>query len=97
AGGENMGGGVGKWGMPSGGYYPADMVDMGVGGDDRVDVAGIDPGLLEVGDQPTHVLVAFDRAHSSLEQGELVTGIDHEDVLVQHHVIGRQEPIVHHL
>jgi hypothetical protein len=32
-----------------------------VGGDDRVDVIGIDAGLLEVGDQPPHVLVALDR------------------------------------
>jgi len=28
---------------------------------------------------------------------ELVTGIDHEDVLVQHDVVGRQELIAHHL
>ena len=78
-------------------HDPTDMVDVRMGGDDRVDVGGVDAGLLEVGDQPSHVVVALDRAHAGLEQGELVTGIDHEDVLVQHDVVGRQELIVHHL
>jgi hypothetical protein len=66
------------------------MVDMRVGGDDRVDVVGVDAGLLEVSDQPAHVLVALDRAHPLLEQSELVARIDHKDVLVQHHVISRK-------
>ena len=78
-------------------HDPADVVDVRMGGDDRVDVGGVDAGLLEAGDQPPHVVVALDRAHAGLEQGELVTGIDHEDVLVQHDVVGRQELIVHHL
>src|SRR5262249_60385287 len=35
-------------------HDPADMVDVRVGGDDRVDVGGVDTGLLVGGGQPPH-------------------------------------------
>ncbi len=75
----------------------ADMVDMRVRGDDRVDVRGIDARQLEVGREPPHQRGALHRAHACLEHGELVAGIDHQHVLVQHHVVGGQEMIGHHL
>jgi hypothetical protein len=46
--------------------------------------------------QPAHGVGALDRAHPGLEQRELVAGIDHEDVLIQHHIVGRQEMVAHH-
>jgi hypothetical protein len=44
-----------------------------------------------------HRIGAFHRAHPGLEQRQLVAGVDDKDVLVQHHVVGRQEMIAHHL
>ena len=79
------------------GHDPADVVDMRVSGNDGVDVVGIDAGLFEIGRQLAHRIGAFHRAHAGLEQRELVAGVDHQDVLVEHHIVGRQEMIAHHL
>ena len=75
----------------------ADVIDVGMGRDDRIDIVGIDAGRLEVRHQPAHRVGALDRAHSGLEHGELVAGVDDERVLIEHHVVGGQELIAHHL
>jgi hypothetical protein len=71
---------------------------MGVRQHHRVDVSGFDPGfghalLLPAGGGAERLRCA----HAGVEQHELVTRVHDRRVLLEHHIVGRQEIVAQHL
>ena len=71
---------------------------MGMCGDDRIDVLGIDAGRLEAGHQLAGGRTEHGgRAHAGVDQHELVAGVQDQHVLLEDHVGRRQEIVGQHL
>ena len=79
-------------------HHAADVVDMGMGEHDGVDVLRLDAGFL-------HALLLTSgaraeilrRAHAGVEQDQLVAGVDDRRVLLEHDVFRREEIVGQHL
>ena len=74
------------------GHAPAAVIDVGMAHHHRVDVLRIDPGLLQAvhqlaGGRPEQV----ERAETGIEQHELVAGVEHQGVLLEHGIVVGQK------
>ncbi len=85
---------IGEQPLARGARKTPDVIDMGVRADDIVDLTRLDPRLPKIRQQfPRRGAECLREAHAAVEHDETVSGVEHENVLFEHHTIGREEVV----
>ena len=75
-------------------HAAAAVVDVRMAHHHGVDILRVDPSLFHAAQQPAgRRPEQFQAPHAGVEQDELVAGVDDECVLLQHHILERQEVV----